>query len=254
MLFHNRVRAGSFGDAAERYDRSRPSYPPGLIDDLMALGPHSVLDVGCGTGKAGVLLRDRGCAVLGVEADARMAAVAASRGLEMEVSPFEDWDPRGRRYDLVVSAQAWHWIDPVAGAAKAAEVLVPGGHLALAWNEGQYEDEDALTALRGVYEQHAPQLHADAISTRRDKMDDRVDLDAIATTPGFGATEIRTYEWLQPYTTDQWIDMLGTHSDHATLPEAQRDALLEAVDRAVDGMGGTLLLRYRTALLLTPRI
>lgn len=33
--------------------------------------------------------------------------------------------------DAVVAGQAWHWIDPVAGTAKAARVLRPGGMLAL---------------------------------------------------------------------------------------------------------------------------
>jgi hypothetical protein len=36
------------------------------------------------------------------------------------VAKFEDWDPAGRTFDSVIAAQAWHWVDPVAGAAKAA--------------------------------------------------------------------------------------------------------------------------------------
>lgn len=31
----------------------------------------------------------------------------------------------------VVAGQSWHWVDPVAGAAKAAQVLRPGGLLAV---------------------------------------------------------------------------------------------------------------------------
>jgi len=50
------------------------------------------------------------------------------------VAKFEDWDPVGRTFDAVIAAQAWHWVDPVAGAAKAAAVLRPGGRLAVFWN------------------------------------------------------------------------------------------------------------------------
>jgi SAM-dependent methyltransferase len=50
--------------------------------------------------------------------------------LEVEVSTFEAWEPRGRRFDAVVSGTAWHWVDPVTGAVKAAQVLRPGGVLA----------------------------------------------------------------------------------------------------------------------------
>ena len=37
-------------------------------------------------------------------------------------------------FDAVVAGQAWHWVDPVAGAAKAAQVLRPGGRLVVFWN------------------------------------------------------------------------------------------------------------------------
>ena len=53
--FEDRARASSFGDDSEQYERTRPSYPAALIDDLMADDPHDVLDIGCRTAKAGRL-------------------------------------------------------------------------------------------------------------------------------------------------------------------------------------------------------
>jgi len=72
--------------------------------------------------------------VLGIDVDARMAELARRRGVDVELAAFEAWDRAGRTFDAVVSAQTWHWIDPVAGAAKAAETLRPGGRLAVFWN------------------------------------------------------------------------------------------------------------------------
>jgi 2-polyprenyl-3-methyl-5-hydroxy-6-metoxy-1,4-benzoquinol methylase len=74
-----------------------------------------------------VALAGQGLPVLGVEADGRMADVARSHGIEVEVSPFETWEDRRRRFDLVTCGDAWHWIDPRLGIAKAAGVLSPGG-------------------------------------------------------------------------------------------------------------------------------
>ena len=137
----NRAVAESFGDDVDRYDRTRPGYPPGLVDAVLASvsgrsgGPrHSVLDVGIGTGLSAHGFRDAGCHVLGVEVDERMAARAREHGFEVEVAAFERWDDQGRRFDAVVSGQTWHWIDPDAGAAAAARVLRPGGRLSLFWN------------------------------------------------------------------------------------------------------------------------
>jgi hypothetical protein len=57
-----RERADLFGREAERYDKSRPTYPPALIDEVVGPSPDalSVLDVGCGTGIASRQMAGRG--------------------------------------------------------------------------------------------------------------------------------------------------------------------------------------------------
>ncbi|TMD83661.1 MAG: class I SAM-dependent methyltransferase, partial [Chloroflexi bacterium] len=112
VSYENRRRAESFGADAERFDRTRPSYPAAMVDDLLASTPSRVLDVGCGTGKVARLFLAKGREVLGVEPDSRMVRVARSHGIQVEVSTFEAWEPAHRLFDLVVSGQAWHWVDP----------------------------------------------------------------------------------------------------------------------------------------------
>ena len=62
-----------------------------------------------------------------IDPDARMTGFARQTGLESEVATFEAWESAGRTFNTVIAGQAWHWVDPVAGAAKAAQVLRPGG-------------------------------------------------------------------------------------------------------------------------------
>jgi SAM-dependent methyltransferase len=88
------------------------------VDDLAALRPARVLDVGCGTGKAAGARAGRGLVAPGVEPDARMAEVARGHGLAVEVATFEAWEPAGRRFDLLTFADSWHWVAPA--------VAVPG--------------------------------------------------------------------------------------------------------------------------------
>jgi len=71
------------------------------------------------------------------------------------VATFEAWDPAGRTFDAVIAGQAWHWVDPAAGAVKAAQVLRPGGRLAAFWNAGQFPPE-ATAAFGAVYAEVAP--------------------------------------------------------------------------------------------------
>jgi SAM-dependent methyltransferase len=247
MLHEDRRRAESFGEDAERYDRTRPSYPARLVDALLAEPARSVLDVGCGTGIAGSLFSSRGCAVVGVEPDERMARIARERGLAVEVASFEHWEPRGRQFDLLISGQAWHWVDPDAGAAKAASVLSAAGRVALFWNFGR-PDGAAGDVLAEVYRRLEPEL--ERYSILLGKLDTRLSgtTDALRRSGCFPAPEIDSWSWERGYTTAQWIEQLLTHSDHRTLPPPRRAALVAAVREAIDGLGGTLEMSYETRL------
>ena len=135
----HREIAESFGSDAERYDRARPRYPDALVDaDRRRRAPAPTsLDVGCGTGIAARQFQAAGCRCSASSPTRGWPTCARRRGLEVEVAAFEAWDPAGRAFDAVVAGQTWHWVDPVAGAAKAAQVLRPGGRLAVFWNAGQ---------------------------------------------------------------------------------------------------------------------
>jgi SAM-dependent methyltransferase len=163
-------RATSFGAQAETYDRYRPSYPPELIADLLQDAPRCAVDVGCGTAIAGRLLVARGVRVVGVEPDARMAAVATQHGVEVVVSTFEDWAP-AETFDLLTAAQSWHWVHPVDGPAKAAAVLRSGGRFAAFWNSYSHSPA-ARAALTAAYERHAPHLVAWSVTLGTIKADD----------------------------------------------------------------------------------
>jgi SAM-dependent methyltransferase len=252
VLHDDRRRAQSFGQDAERYHRARPSYPDGLFDDVLDGVGRRVVDVGTGTGIAALALQARGCAVLGVEADVRMAALARRNGIEVEVARFEQWDPAGRRFDVVTAAQAWHWVQPAAGVARAAEVLVDGGRLALFWNFGALAG-DAGPALDAVYERVAPELaraarlaghHDDSVSAT---------VAALRASGAFASPVMRAWAWSDERTRDEWLDVLGTHSDHTALPEDRRARLLAEVGAAVDRLGGRVTIAYETRLLRADR-
>jgi SAM-dependent methyltransferase len=252
VLHEDRVRAGSFGADAERYDRARPTYPPSLIDDLVADHPAQVLDVGCGTGIASRLLAARGCQVLGVEPDERMAAVARSHGVDVEVATIETWDSAGRRFDLLTSAQAWHWVDPLVGAAKAADVLNPDGCIGLFWNVARHSP-DMQATFDAIYECLAPGLDRHAVLLGHGSAE-RFELAARTLPAGgrFTDVAVRAFPHARAYTTEAWLDQLPTHSDHATLEPERLEVLLAAVEAAIDEVGGHFTMEY-DAWLVTAR-
>jgi SAM-dependent methyltransferase len=242
--------AESFGTDAERYDRTRPRYPDALVERIVAAVPgRDVLDVGCGTGIEARQFQAAGCRVLGVEPDARMAGFARGTGIEVEVATFEAWDAADRTFDAVVSGQAWHWVDPVAGTVKAAEVLRPGGLLALFWHVFQLPPEvgDAFAA---VYERVVPDSPFDFRS-----MGPALEVyqagftkaaDGIREAGGFGAPEQWRFDWEHSYSRDEWLDQLPTQGPLTRLPPDKLTEVLEGVGAAIDALGGRFTMPYVT--------
>jgi SAM-dependent methyltransferase len=203
--FHaQRDRAESFGAVAEAYERYRPGYPDELIDELAALRPAAVLDIGCGTGKAARALVARGLDVLGVEVDPQMAALARRHGIDVEVASFEAWDAHARTFDLIVAGQAWHWVDPAVGAPKLVRLLRPGGTVCLFWNyDGPNKRLEAV--LEGVFRNTAPEL---IDQSDEDGLHERI----LRETGCFASIETRDYQWSETKSVDDWVARLGTQS------------------------------------------
>lgn len=138
----------TFDGVASLYDEVRPGYPERLFDDLASIaGAGSgtrALEIGCGTGQATLPLARRGYRLLGVELGANLAAVARTKladypNARVLASSFEEWSPEEGAFDLVVSATAFHWVDPQVRYRKSAQALRPGGSLALIWNRADPE-------------------------------------------------------------------------------------------------------------------
>lgn len=102
----------------------------------MPVGARQVLDLGAGTGKLTTRLVERGLDVVAVDPIPDMLEVLrtslpetrALLGTAEEI-PLED-----NSVDVVLVAQAWHWVDPERAIPEVARVLRPGGRLGLVWN------------------------------------------------------------------------------------------------------------------------
>ncbi|MDG4830763.1 class I SAM-dependent methyltransferase [Solwaraspora sp. WMMD1047] len=246
---HRQV-AESFGIDPERYDRTRPRYPDALVERLTADSPGGrVLDVGCGTGIAARQFQATGCRVLGVEPDPRMAEFARRRGLDVEVATFEDWEPAARRFDLVTAGTAWHWIDPVAGAAKAARILRPGGLLAPFWCVSDLPAE-AAGAFAAVYRREVPDAPFDFAGASAQSgpagyqpLFTRA-AEGIRAAGGFAEPRQWQVDFQRAYTRDEWLDLLPTSGALTMLPPDRRAAVLSGVGDAIDALGGGFTVPY----------
>ncbi|HEX7303803.1 class I SAM-dependent methyltransferase [Lentzea sp.] len=248
---HRRV-AESFGVDPARYDRTRAGYPEAVVERIVAAAPGAeFLDVGCGTGIEARQFRAAGCTVLGVEPDERMAGFARGGGLVVEVATFEDWNPAGRTFDAVVSGTAWHWVDPVAGAAQAARVLRPGGVLAPFGHVYQLPPAVA-DALATAYRRAAPDSPLFAATQSEVSVLDAYGglyeraADGIREAGGFDEPELWRHDWERTYRRDDLLDLVPTSGGLTMLPPDALAEVLAEVGAAVDELGGTVTLPYAT--------
>ncbi|MCF7550473.1 class I SAM-dependent methyltransferase [Pseudonocardia sp. WMMC193] len=241
--------AEGFGADAERYDRARPRYPAALAKAVLAdLPGTAVLDVGVGTGISSLHFVDAGAVVLGVDPDERMAAVARARGLNVEIASFEQWEPRERRFDGVISGQTWHWVDPVAGARKAAAVLNPGGSITVFWNAGD-PPESLAARFAEVYRTVDTGLpFTPSKGSQRDgyaAMLDRA-AEGLAEAGGFAKPRRLRFDWETVVSRDVFLDQVQTSGGHNRIAPEKLAELLAGLGAAIDAVGGEFTMRYAT--------
>ncbi len=158
----------TFGADAQAYHAGRPDYPEALYEALARSGALRAgvvaLEIGAGSGIATqALLARRVASLVALEPDPGFRAhhdalVARSDGLlEVLGETFEDAPLAPARFDLVVSATAFHWLDPQQRVPLIARALRPGGHAALWWNVFQdpLRADPFHEATRGLLE-HLP--------------------------------------------------------------------------------------------------
>lgn len=249
--------AESFGSDPDRYQRSRPHYPQAMVERILSAAPGMrVLDVGIGTGIVARQFRDAGGQVYGVDVDERMGAFARADGFEVDVAKFEHWDTSGRTFDVVVAGQTWHWVDPLAGAAKAADVLVPEGRLAIFRSDGQ--PPPGLAATFGeIYARLMPQLPFNPFGERalsaQARLGDRAAA-GIRESGRYDEPERWTFDWTHTYTCTEWLDQLPTHGGHGRLTPASQRELLDRVGAAIDATDGVLPMAYSTIVTTARRV
>lgn len=130
---------------AEEYAAHRIGYSNELYDMIAAFGLRrgaTILDVGCGTGIASEPFAMNGFPVTGVDPSEAMLSQASQRVPnaslvkgEAEALPFPN-----ERFDVVISAQTYHWFDRARALAEGFRVLRRNGMIAVWWKHLMAQD------------------------------------------------------------------------------------------------------------------
>jgi SAM-dependent methyltransferase len=256
-----RERRSVFGEAAEQYASARADYPDALVDDVIGYSREltHVLEVGAGTGKATLAFASRGYNLTCLEPDPRMAellarACAPFPKVSVVVAQLEKWTPP-LRYDLLIAAQSWHWVDAERRWDLAYKALASSGSIALYWNQYIVSNEELRLALLDIdvrfevqsltFHQHGAHEFADEVEVEKGwpafdlKGDHR-----------FGDLTSHRYRRSQSYATSTYLDLLSSTSAYRMLDDDKRVQLLDEVAGIVNAAGGRVELLIVTDLFL----
>jgi ubiquinone/menaquinone biosynthesis C-methylase UbiE len=271
-----------FDEIAAEYDRHRPAYPGNLIDRACQLagigsGDH-VLEVGCGSGQLTRALLARGLHVTAVEPGQNLIALARRNldgdgAVEFVNAQFEDAPLPREQFQAVFSASAFHWVDPEVSWQKAADVLVPGGTLALVQYFGlaeprsEKDQEAVLAAMRKV----APDIASDwpayrdldatlaGVEQRRGNVSQAwawlgsYDIGQGYAGGLFGDVQIAVMPKLLEHTPDEVNAVIRTMSFYARLSPGQRQALEHEHEAIYERLGRPIRASVVAALVTARR-
>jgi ubiquinone/menaquinone biosynthesis C-methylase UbiE len=271
-----------FDGVAAEYDRHRPAYPDELIDQacqVAGIGSgDQVLEVGCGSGQLTRALLARGLHVTAVEPGLSLMSLARQNlagagAVDFVNVRFEDAVLPGGQFQAVFSASAFHWVDPTVSWRKAAEVLAPGGTLALVQYCGLEEprskdDQDAvLDAMRKV----APEVAANwpayrdldamlaGVQERRGNVSaawawlGTYDLAQDDAARLFGQLQVTVVPRLHEHTPGELIAVVRTMSSWARLTPGQQQALEAEYEAIYQRLGRPIRASSAAALITAHR-
>lgn len=236
-----------FEPIAHQYDECRPRYPAALfsaVKDIARVDRESrMLEVGAGTGIASRELAAIGCSLVCLEPGPNMAQLAREKlrsypNAEVVQSAFETWAPThpGGSFDVIFAATAWHWVDEESGLQLAAELLRPGGWIALAWQVlSGFEPPSLMRDLQRIYEDHAPELAStyDLQSNPYTRWGERLVASSL-----FIDVTTRRFPHVAELDASRFVALADTYIGHHDLSAPRRARLYAAIEHLIGRCGG----------------
>lgn len=236
-----------FNEDEHNYDQFRPAYPDKLFQDIFDYsGLHStsrVVEIGIGTGQATVPILKTGCSVTGVELGDKLSAFVSEKfkaysNFTVRNADFLKVIMSSNTYDLVYSATAFHWLPETEAFQKTLDILKAQGTVALFWNHPFPNRKNDITnrVNRVVYEKHRSSDH-DPIEFNETNCQKYMDL---LKNNGFDDVQCKLYYRVRTLTSDAYICLLNTYSDHRALPITVKEDFEREMKSELDKVGGSI--------------
>lgn len=219
-----------FNKAADYYDQYRPGYPQEIVDVILRetgiKSGSKIVEIGAGSGKATELFAGRDFDILCIEPGRDLAKIGADKfkkdSITFACSRFEDFHFTARDWDVVLAAQAFHWVPQPKGYEICADILRDGGYLAVFWNMYITYDNPLdrdLLALSNKYSGFADFLSENECEARIRSITSEIENSGL-----FSRPKVFRHLWRQTYTADQYFGFALTGNRFVQKSDAEKEA------------------------------
>jgi ubiquinone/menaquinone biosynthesis C-methylase UbiE len=251
-------RKSSFNMNPEKYHKYRPSYPEQLYDDLILLSgikeDGKIVEVGCGTGIATLPMAKRGYDLTAIEIGENLVDFAGKllknyENVQFVNQSFENWNAAYKKYDLLISASAFHWIDQKIKYVKTAQILKDTGSIGLFWDLHDKVDTNLSDEIDEIYKKIAPQLHDEE---HEESLEEKIEeyKSEIENCGLFDEVIIKKYVMKIKYNSDEYVNLLDTYSHHFVLEDTVKNVLYNEIKNLIKKNDGSIIRTYYPTLFL----
>jgi SAM-dependent methyltransferase len=209
-----------------------------------------VLEIGPATGQATLPLAQLANPyITAVELGGKLAVVAqrnlaAFTNVKIVIDDFEEWPLPTQKFDLVLAATAWHWINPDVRVRKSAEALRKSGYLAVIETYHiKGGSLDFFKKVQGLYNRYglARWPEDDELPEAKDIREPSFEQDFGGDT--FTKLQFQRYEWDQDFTTERYLGLLSTYSNHIALGDEARTRFFDEIKVMIKGKYGSKVVK-----------
>ena len=249
----------TFNASADYYDKFRPTYPENLVIDIIKkTGVNSkskILEIGAGSGKATELFVKRGLNITCIEPGSNLAAEGKKKfqhtnQVKYIISRFEEWQEVSGFYDLIISAQAFHWVPKPLGYEKCFNALKTDKHMALFWNFYLSSGEEVDVELQDLFKEY-PVAYLDSKESLENRINQNID--EIKGIGLFKNIEVIRYPWSQVYSIEDYIGFLKTGNGYLILNNEKKEIVEDKVREIMGRHGGNITKFYECTLFLAQK-
>lgn len=242
----------TFDTVASTYEKLRPGYVKELyqmVFDYISIDENSnVVEVGSGGGQATAPILATGCQLIAVEYGEQFSELLKEKFKEYPrfsviTGKFEDTEFDNDSFDLVFSASAFHWVSEKIGYEKVFSMLKSGGVFARFANH-PYRDK-ANSALSQEIDEIYDQYYNKYYNKEQEAIVEYTEQQAkeramIASKYGFSDIRYKLFYRERIFSAKEYIELLGTYSDHIAIEENIRNEFFERIEDAINKHGGTI--------------